>query len=107
MSARVVSCRARASYELELRFEDGLQGEVYLGNLVDIGAFSRWRDLALFMTARPDNDSGTIVWPAAGVRLDADILYADIAARGGRPAPAPGADRFMQRALEAPRRRQS
>lgn len=107
-NARVLACRPSPDYTLWVRFDDGLKGEFNLASLLDIGCFSLWRDVRVFMTARPDPETGAIVWRAAGVRLDADILYHDLAERGGQRAPAPSADpgfvRFMQRALQRRRR---
>lgn len=80
----VVACRASADYKLWLRFSDGLAGAVYLGNLLESGAFKLWRDPAFFEDVRIRD--GAIVWGHAGstgVSLDPDILYYDIAARGG------------------------
>ena len=36
---RITDCRASRDYRLWLRFEDGLEGSVYLGNLLEIAAF--------------------------------------------------------------------
>lgn len=74
-AAGVVTCRPLPDYGLWLRFEDGLQGEVYLGNLLEIGVFRAWQDQRLFMTARPDHESHSIVWAQAGIRLDCSILW--------------------------------
>lgn len=79
---RVVSCKAKPGHKLWLQFSDGLEGNVYLGNLLEIGAFKQLRDAHVFLTARINEETGAIVWPGAGVRLDPDILYADLAAHG-------------------------
>lgn len=104
MNARIISCRPAKNYTLWLRFSDGLQGSVDLSSLLDIGCFKFWRDLHVFLDVQPCPKTGDAVWPA-GVRLNAEVLYQDIAARGGRRAPAPSADaafqRFMARAIGA------
>ena len=40
---RVTDCRASEDYRLWLRFDDGVEGSIFLGNLLEIGAFSLWR----------------------------------------------------------------
>ena len=42
---RVTACKAEDDYKLWIRFEDGLEGSVFLGNLLEIGAFKLWRDV--------------------------------------------------------------
>ena len=95
-SVRVASVRAERDYTLWLCFDDGLAGKVYCGNLLKIGAFQLWRDVRVFVTARVDAESGCIVWPA-GVRLDPDILRADIAASHQVSALTRGLDPAWQR----------
>lgn len=77
---RVVACRASRDYQLHLRFADGLAGAVYLGNLLDLGAFRLWRDLRAFLIVHPDPESGSVCWPV-GVRLDPEVLWNDISIR--------------------------
>lgn len=112
MSApRAVDCEARGDYRLWLRFEDGLEGWCFLGNLVEIGAFRAWRDVREFLRAAIDRETGVVVWPA-GVRLDPEILWHDIANNERfMPKVAPRVDtvafqRFMARVLgpQRPRR---
>jgi len=45
---RITACKAEEDYKLWLRFEDGLEGRVFLGNLLEIGAFQLWRDVREF-----------------------------------------------------------
>jgi hypothetical protein len=112
----VTNCKAASDYTLWLRFDDGLQGNVYLGNLLDIGCFKLWRDVRVFLTACVDSETGTVIWPAARVRLDPEILWRDLAAREKtegssqskiEPVKKDAAfERFMVRVLErAPRHR--
>jgi hypothetical protein len=79
---RVMACKPLPDYTLWLRFSDGIEGTVDLGNLLDIGAFRLWRDVRRFLEARAEPQSCAIVWPA-GVRLDTDVLRWDILARSG------------------------
>jgi hypothetical protein len=103
---RVVSCRAERDYRLWLRFEDGLVGAVYLGNLLELGAFAVWRDVRRFVEARPDPETGCVMWPAGRVRLDPDT---DVAARYVNYLNETRGDeawqRFRRAALTQPKRR--
>ena len=71
---RVTECRASRDYRLWLRFDDGVEGSVFLGDLLDVGAFSAWRDVEQFCRAAVE--AATVVWD--GIRLDPDILYQDL-----------------------------
>src|SRR5258708_38310532 len=42
---RVTECKASPDYKLWLKFEDGLEGSVYLGDLLELVAFRDWRDV--------------------------------------------------------------
>lgn len=74
---RVTDCKASRDYRLWLRFEDGLEGSVFLGNLVDLGPFIAWRDVDQFCSAAVDREAATVVWEA-GIQFDPDILYQDL-----------------------------
>lgn len=95
MSARIIACRAAPSYVLELRFVDGLEGTVDVSRLLDIGCFKFWRDLDVFLEARPHPKTSDAWWPGS-VRLDAQILYEDLRARGARPLE-PARDQAFQK----------
>jgi hypothetical protein len=77
---RVTACKAEEDYRLWLRFEDGLEGSVFLGNLLEIGAFQLWRDVREFEKVSVDPETATVTWEG-GIRLDPDILYHDVASR--------------------------
>lgn len=105
MSADLVSARAGADYRLQLRYSDGMEGSVYVGNLLDVSSFAAWRDVRVFVAVCVD-DRGAVVWPQCGIRLDPEILYLELEARGGRRAPPsrpvdkdPAFMRFMVRAV--------
>jgi len=74
---RVTECRASPDYRLWLRFEDGLEGSVFLGNLLEVGDFSVWRDVDQFCRASVDAHAATVVWDG-GIQFDPDILYQDL-----------------------------
>jgi uncharacterized protein DUF2442 len=75
---KITACKAEEDYKLWLRFEDGLEGRVFLGNLLEIGAFQLWRDVREFEKVSVDPETATVTWEG-GIRLDPDILYHDIA----------------------------
>ena len=74
---RVTECKASPDYKLWLRFEDGLEGSVFLGNLLDLGAFSAWRDVDQFCRVVVDRKAATVVWDS-GIQFDPYILYQDL-----------------------------
>jgi hypothetical protein len=106
--AEVLACRATAGYKLWLKFSDGLQGTVYLGGLLDIGAFKLLRNPAHFVDAEVQDH--TVVWPV-GARLDPDVLYMELLQNGAKPCQPtpldPAFERFMQAALTKPRSRRT
>lgn len=77
---RVTECKATEDYRLWLRFDDGVEGSVFLGNLLEIAAFRAWKDVTQFCRVAVDPAASTVVWDA-GVRLDPDILYQDLLSR--------------------------
>jgi len=93
---KIVDCRPEEDYKLWLRFEDGLEGSVFLGNLLEIGAFKLWSDVREFEKVSVDPETATVTWEG-GIRLDPDLLYHEVAARqtpiqhvGGKLPPAVG-----------------
>ena len=68
---RVTACKAENGYRLWLRFEDGVEGSVFLGNLLEIGAFQLWRDVREF--AKVSVDSRRQIWE--GASMDPDVLH--------------------------------
>jgi hypothetical protein len=76
----IEDCRAEADYSLWLLFDDGLEGHVYLGDLVEIGDFSAWRDVDRFLEVSLDPETGAVQWKD-GIRLDSSALYKDLASR--------------------------
>jgi len=71
-----------ANCRLWIRFDDGLEGSLFLGNLLEVRAFCRWRDGERFCRVVVDPAAATVVWND-GIRLDPDILYQDLLS--GRP----------------------
>jgi len=75
---RVTECRASRDYTLWLKFDDGQEGSVFLGDLLELGTFSAWRDVDQFCRVVVDRKAATVVWDG-GIQLDPDILYQDLA----------------------------
>ena len=76
----VEECRAEPDYSLWLLFEDGLEGRVYLGDLVGIDEFKIWSDVERFLAVSVDPDTGVVQWED-GIKLDPAALYRDLASR--------------------------
>lgn len=74
---RVTECRASRDYRLWLKFEDGLEGSVFLGDLLEVTPFSAWRNVDQFCRVAVDRNAATVVWEG-GIRLDPDILHQDL-----------------------------
>jgi hypothetical protein len=70
---RPVEVRARPTYKLWLRYDDGTEGEVDLSSLVGRGVFQAWNDIAVFETARL-GPCGEVAW-GEDIDLCPDALY--------------------------------
>jgi hypothetical protein len=77
---KLTEFRAGSDYSLWLRFDDGLEGSVFLGNLLEIGAFKLWRDRDQFRRVAIDPEAMTLVWDG-GIELDPAVLYRDLLER--------------------------
>lgn len=97
---RVLACRAHPDYRLWLRFDDGMQGTVDCSSLLDIGCFTFWRDVHNWRNGRADPQQGTAIWDC-GVRLDPEVLYADLKQSGCKRVKPPEQDAAWQRFVRA------
>jgi Protein of unknown function (DUF2442)/Domain of unknown function (DUF4160) len=80
----IVQVRPLEQYRLYIRFEDGFEGTVDLGDLVRFeGVFAPLQDQAEFERVYVDTELGTICWPN-GADLDPVVLYAQVT---GQPIP--------------------
>ncbi|HUY02047.1 MAG TPA: DUF2442 domain-containing protein [Rhodocyclaceae bacterium] len=77
---KLTEVRAGSDYSLWLRFDDGLEGSVFLGNLLEISAFKLWRDRDQFRRVAIDPAAMTLVWDG-GIELDPAVLYLDLLER--------------------------
>ena len=92
---RIISARALPGYRLDLRFEDGVEGEIDLTQLVGKGVFAAWTDPAEFQKVFIDPASHTVAWPG-DIDLCPESLYADAVAAApalARDKPGTGKDR--------------
>jgi hypothetical protein len=70
--------RAEGNYTLWLRFDDGLEGRVYLGEWVATAVYGALSDEQAFRRAAIDPVSRAVTWEG-GINLDPDVLYRDLA----------------------------
>ena len=77
----IVRVEARPGHRLYLVFDDGVEGEVAVSDLVPFeGVLAPLRDEAVFGRVRVDSELGTIVWPN-GADLDPLVLHARLSGR--------------------------
>ena len=82
----IVEARVVGNYRLYIRFEDGVDGELDLKDLIEFkGVFEPLQDPREVAKVRVDAESGTICWPN-GADLDPDVLYAKLS---GKPIDLP------------------
>lgn len=80
----VMELRAERDYMLWLRFDDGLEGRVYLGDLMATTAYGAKVEETDFFKVMVDPVSQAVMWEA-GVHLDADMLYRNLASQAAAP----------------------
>jgi hypothetical protein len=76
----VTECHAEDNYTLWLRFADGLEGHVYLGDLVHTKYFQVLCDVDIFNRVVVDPVENTVMWEG-GIKLDPEVLYRDLASK--------------------------
>lgn len=67
--AKIVACKPRTNYRIWIRFDDGLEGEVDLSELVGQGIFEAWESVKFFNQVRVDLKTDTVAW---GDEIDID-----------------------------------
>jgi len=67
--AKIVSCKAKPDYILWVQFDDGIEGEIDLSDLVGLGVFKAWESKEFFETVKIDPESETVCW---GEEIDLD-----------------------------------
>jgi hypothetical protein len=84
----IVEARATGGFRLFLRFEDGVEGELDLSEIMSFdGIFAPLREGDAFAAVRVHPELGTVVWPN-GADLDPDVLYARITGKNISAFPA-------------------
>ncbi len=74
----VVEFKALGGHKVYLRYEDGIEGELDLADLIKFeGVFEPLKDAERFTELYLNKELGTICWPG-GADLDPDVLYARI-----------------------------
>ena len=76
----ITECRAEENYTLWLRFNDGLEGHVYLGDIVRTKYFRMLGDIDTFNRVVVDPVENTVTWEG-GIKLDPEVLYRDLASK--------------------------
>jgi hypothetical protein len=74
---KITACKVEDDYKLWIRFDDGMEGSVFLGNLLEVGAFRLWLDVREFEKVSVDPATATVTWEG-GIRLDNDVLYQNL-----------------------------
>jgi hypothetical protein len=71
----IVEVQPLGDYRVHLRFEDGVEGDLDLADVIDFqGIFEPLRDKMEFAKVHVHEELGTVVWPN-GADLDPDVLY--------------------------------
>lgn len=82
----IIAVEALGGHRLYIRFEDGVDGEIDLRDLIELtGVFAPLQDPAEVAKVRVEPETGTVCWPN-GADLDPDVLYA---ALSGEPVELP------------------
>jgi hypothetical protein len=78
MFVDVISVQPIDGYQLQLKFEDGVEGVVNIRDLVEFtGVFEYLTDENQFSQVSVNKELGVISWPN-GADLDSDVLYSVI-----------------------------
>jgi hypothetical protein len=84
--SRVISVRPLADYRLAIHFDDGLEGELAVGDRLFGPVFEPLKDPALFAQVFVD-EFGAVAWPN-GADLAPDALYERLRAATSAASPA-------------------
>jgi hypothetical protein len=80
MMHTITECRAEGNYTLWLKFDDGLEGSVNLGDLVLTESYLAISDEQTFARVAIDPVSSAPTW-TGGIQIDPEALYRDLVNR--------------------------
>jgi hypothetical protein len=67
--AKIIACKPKPNYRVWILFDDGLEGEVDLSDLVGKGVFEAWKSIDFFNQVKVDPRTDTLAW---GDNIDLD-----------------------------------
>jgi hypothetical protein len=77
----IVAVSVLDGYRLKIRFDDGVEGEVDIADIVPFtGVFEPLKARREFSAVRVHPELGTVYWPC-GADLDPDVLYSRVTGR--------------------------
>ena len=76
----IMECRAEENYTLWLRFADGLEGHVFVGDIIHTAYFRMLCDVDTFNRVELDPVENTVSWEG-GIKIDPEVLYRDVASK--------------------------
>jgi hypothetical protein len=71
--AKIIACKPKPNYRVWIRFDDGLEGEVDLSDLVGKGVFEAWKSVDFFNQVKVDPKTDTLAW-GDDIDLDPYVL---------------------------------
>jgi hypothetical protein len=71
--AKIIACRPMPNYRVWIRFDDGLEGEIDLSDLVGKGVFEAWKSVDFFNRVKVDPKTDTLAW-GDDIDLDPYVL---------------------------------
>jgi hypothetical protein len=78
--AKIVACKPKPNYRVWIRFDDNLEGEVDLSELVGKGVFEAWKSIDFFNQVHVDPKTDTLAW-GDEIDLDPYVLREKILAK--------------------------
>ncbi len=74
MISNPVEVKALDNYKIQIRFEDGISGQIDLSSLNGKGIFKAWNDYKKFKSVYIDKETKSIAWDN-NIKLDTENLY--------------------------------
>lgn len=71
--AKIIACKPMPNYRVWMRFDDGLEGELDLSDLVGKGVFEAWKSVDFFNQVKVDPNTDTLAW-GDDIDLDPYVL---------------------------------